>query len=108
MAKPYPVLIPQREQTKTKLYRQVETGILKKLMPEEADATEWTFTMFFVPKKDKKSMQTMGDLGKLNELHLRSPEYTRPINKLLAFLGAWTHVPNIDFNMGYYVTKLCA
>eukprot|EP00957_Ditylum_brightwellii_P031903 2418918-Ditylum_brightwellii.AAC.1 len=99
MAKPYPVPLPQQAETKKELDIQVKMGVLWKLSPEEADAAEWMFPMFFVPKKDKVSMQTVGNFRRLNELLIRSPEFIEPINDLLASLGAWNWVSNIDFNM---------
>mmetsp|Transcript_5670 Transcript_5670/g.8320 ORF Transcript_5670/g.8320 Transcript_5670/m.8320 type:complete len:116 (+) Transcript_5670:1745-2092(+) len=63
--------------------------------------------MVFVPKKDKVSMQTVGNFRQLNELLIRSPKFIEPINDLLASLGAWNWASNIDFNMGYYAMELC-
>eukprot|EP00957_Ditylum_brightwellii_P143068 10900838-Ditylum_brightwellii.AAC.2 len=52
-------------------------------------------------------MQTVRDFRWLNKLLLRSPEFVDPIDNLLASLGAWNLVSNIDFNMGYYEMELC-
>eukprot|EP00957_Ditylum_brightwellii_P123130 9388161-Ditylum_brightwellii.AAC.1 len=107
MAKLYPVPLPQQAEAKKELDRQIATGILWKLLPEEADAAEWAFPMFFVPKKDKVSMRTVSNFRRLNELLIRSPKFIEPINDLLASLGAWSWVSNINFNMGYYIMGLC-
>eukprot|EP00957_Ditylum_brightwellii_P068989 5235920-Ditylum_brightwellii.AAC.1 len=63
--------------------------------------------MFFVPKKDKVSMQTVSNFRWLNELLIRSPKFIEPINNLLASLGAWNWASNTDFNMGYCAMELC-
>eukprot|EP00957_Ditylum_brightwellii_P157947 12022753-Ditylum_brightwellii.AAC.1 len=62
--------------------------------------------MFFVPKKDKVSMQTVSNIRWLNELLIKSPEFIEPINNVLASLGGWNWALNIDFNMGYYAMEL--
>eukprot|EP00957_Ditylum_brightwellii_P198091 15091750-Ditylum_brightwellii.AAC.1 len=61
MARTYPVPLPQYDQAKKELDWKYETRIMQKLTSEEADTVEWAFPMFFVPKKDKVRMMTVGN-----------------------------------------------
>ena len=81
--KPHGVPFPQRDQFKKELDRQCETGILRKLTPEEAEQADWGFTMFGIPKKNKKDIRTLIDYRKLNRMVKRNPCFIEPIHALI-------------------------
>ena len=68
LARPYPVPLPQRAQFKKELDWQEDIGVLHLLTPKEAEETEWAFSMFGIPKKNKKEMRTVGDFRNLNKV----------------------------------------
>ena len=81
--------------------------MIRRLSPIEAEKCEWAFPAFGVPKKDKKSIRTVGDFRKLNAHLDRTPCCIEPINDMLMSLGAWTWGSAFDLNMGCYAMRLC-
>ena len=63
--------------------------------------------MFGIPKKDKKSIRTVGDFRVLNTYLERTPCHVEPTFELLMSLGIWLWATAFDLNMGYYAMKLC-
>ena len=107
LAKAYSVPFAQREQFLTELNRQCDEGMLSKLLSKEADMSLWGFPAFGVPKKDRKSMRTVGDFRVLSSMLLRSPCFIESIEDLLSSLGTWQWASGIDLNMGCCAMKLC-
>ena len=107
LARPHPVPLPQREEFKKELDCQETEGIIRRLSPIEVEKFERAFPVFGVPKKDKKSVRTVGDFRQLNACLDRTPCHIEPINDMLMSLVMWTWGSALDLNMRHYAMRLC-
>ena len=107
LARPYPVPLPQTEDFKKVLDRQETEGIIRRLSPVEVEKCELAFPAFGVPKKDKKSIRTVGNFRKLNSCVDRTSCHIEPTNDMLMSLGACAWGSAFDLNMGCYAMRLC-
>ena len=99
-AKAFPVPHIYVETVKKEVKRLVELGVLV----EDANS-EWAAPCFIIPKKNGQ-VRLVTDFRKLNKALIRTPFPMPRIAEILHGIQGFAYVTSLDFNMGYYSTRV--